>query len=138
MQLHRNEKVERIRRVSLFARLSKQGLNEVASLADETELPEATQLTREGERGREFFVLLDGSVEVRKEGRWIATLGSGDFLGEIALLAKVPRTATVTAVSPVRALVINDRDFRTLLRRWPAITVRIAEAFGRRSRAELS
>ena len=122
----------------LFAALSKQGLNEVASIADEIALPEGTQLTREGEIGREFFVLLDGSVEVRKKGRWIATLLAGDFFGEIGLLAKVPRTATVIATSPVRALVIGDSEFRTLLQHRPQISARIAQALGRRLTAELS
>jgi CRP/FNR family cyclic AMP-dependent transcriptional regulator len=138
MQLHRNEKIEQIRNVSLFARLPRQGLNEVASLADEIALPEDMQLTREGERGREFLVLLDGSAEVRKKGRLLSTLGAGDFLGEIALVANVPRTATVTATSPVRALVITDRGFRTLLRRWPEISSGIVEALGERLTTELS
>jgi CRP-like cAMP-binding protein len=138
MHRHRNEKVDRIRRTSLFASLSKQGLNEVASIADEIAVPEGTQLTREGEIGHEFFVLLDGSVEVRKNGRWIATLVAGDFLGEIGPLARVPRTATVTATSPVRAFVIGDPEFRTLLQHQPQISVRIAQALGRRLTPELS
>jgi CRP-like cAMP-binding protein len=138
MQLHRNEKIEQIRNVSLFARLPRQGLNEVASVADEIALPEDMQLTREGERGREFLVLLDGSAEVRKQGRLLKTLGAGDFLGEIALVANVPRTATVTTTSPVRALVITDRSFRTLLRRWPEISSGIVEALGERLTTELS
>jgi CRP-like cAMP-binding protein len=138
MHLHRNEKIERIRNVSLFARLSKQGLHEIGLLADEIELREGKQLTREGERGREFLVLLDGSAEVRKKGRLLNTLGAGDFLGEIALVANVPRTATVTTTSSVRALVITDRDFRTLLRRWPEISTSIVEALGERLTSELS
>jgi CRP-like cAMP-binding protein len=138
MHRRRNEKADRIRRVSLFAALSKQGLNEVVSIADEVELPEGAKLTREGEIAREFFVLLDGSVEVRKKGRWLATLVAGDFFGEIGLLAKVPRTATVTATSPVRALVIGDPDFRALLQHRPEISMRIAEALGRRFTAALS
>src|SRR5919204_1270962 len=121
MHVHKNEKVEKIRKVPLFAGLSKRGLNQVALIADEVELPEQTDLTREGELGREFFVLLDGRAEVRKRGRKINSLAKGDFLGEISLVTSIPRTATVTTTSPVRALVINDRDFATLLKDSPQV-----------------
>src|SRR3954469_8353232 len=121
MQLRKDQKVAAIKRVPLFEKLSKQGLQEVASVADEIDLPEGKALTTEGERGREFFVLLDGGAEVRQQGKRIATLGKGDFLGEIALVTKLPRTATVTTTSPVRALVITERDFTAPLKRSPAV-----------------
>jgi CRP/FNR family transcriptional regulator, cyclic AMP receptor protein len=138
MRLHHNEKVERIRSVPLFAKLSKRSLNEIAALADEIAVPEGTDLTREGERGREFFVLLDGSADVRKRGRRINTLGKGDFLGEIALVTKVPRTATVTTTSPTRALVITDRDFAALVERVPEISSGVIRAVGRRLATEVA
>src|SRR3954447_13419541 len=100
-----------IRKVPLFSKLSKKGLEAVAGIADEMDLPTGKALTREGEPGREFFVLLDGAADVRKGGKRLRTLGPGDFLGEIALLTKLPRTATVTTTGPTRALVLTDRDF---------------------------
>ena len=138
MPLRRGAKVELIRPVPLFSRLSKQALGQVAGIADEIDLPKYTELMREGERGREFLVLLDGSAEVRKRGRKINTLGAGDFVGEIALVTRSPRTATVTTTSPIRALVISDRDFATLLRNSPQVSRGILDALGERLAGELS
>jgi CRP-like cAMP-binding protein len=134
----KSNKVELIKKVPLFSKLSGAGLREVASVADEIDLPAGKTLTKEGERGREFFVLLDGSADVNQKGKRIATLGKGDFLGEIALVTKLPRTATVTTTSPVRALVITDRDFSALLKRSPQIGQGILEALGERLAPELS
>ena len=138
MRLGKNGKIDLIRRVPLFSRLSKNGLSEVASIADEIDLPQGKELTREGERGREFFVILEGSADVVQKGKRIAQLGEGDFLGEIALVTKQPRTATVTCTSPVRALVITDRDFAHLLRESPQIGQGVLEALAERLAPELS
>lgn len=132
MQLHKNAKVELLKRVPLFARCSKKELAEIATIADEIDLPEGKQLTKEGGRGREFFVLLDGSADVRRNGRKVKTLGSGDFLGEIALVTKAPRTATVTTTSPVRALVVSEQNFRRLLQRSPDVQIKVLEALAER------
>jgi CRP/FNR family cyclic AMP-dependent transcriptional regulator len=138
MQLHKDQKVDAIKAVPLFNKLSKKGLQEVAGVADEIDLPEGKALTTEGERGREFFVLLDGEAEVRQGDKRIATLGKGDFLGEIALVTKLPRTATVTTTSPVRALVITDRDFSSLIKRSPEVGQGVLEALGERLAPDLS
>lgn len=132
MQLHKNAKVELLKGVPLFARCSKKELAEIATIADEIDLPEGKQLTKEGGRGREFFVLLDGSADVRRNGRKVKTLGSGDFLGEIALVTKTPRTATVTTTSPVRALVVSEQNFRRLLQRSPDVQIKVLEALAER------
>jgi CRP/FNR family transcriptional regulator, cyclic AMP receptor protein len=136
--LHKDAKLETIKRVPLFAKLSKQGLQDVAAIADEIDLPEGKQLTRQGERAQEFVVLLDGSADVQQDGRVVNTLGAGDFLGEIGLVTKLPRTATVTTTSTVRALVITDRDFLELLRRSPEVSAGVLEALGERLGPELS
>jgi CRP-like cAMP-binding protein len=134
----KTDKLALIKNVPLFSRLSTKCLREVAGLADEMDLPEGKTLTTEGERGREFFVLLEGSAEVRQKGKQVRTLGRGDFLGEISLVTKLPRTATVTTTSPVRALVITDRDFATLLKRSPQIGQGVLEALGERLAHDLS
>ena len=89
-------------------------------------------MTKQGERGRAFFVLLDGEAEVRQNGKTIRKLGQGDFFGEIALVSRVPRTATVVATSPVRALVITDRAFRGLLQHAPQVQAKVLEALAER------
>ncbi len=119
-------------KVPLFARCSKRELAKIASIADEIDLPAGKDLTREGERGREFFVLLDGAADVRRRGRKVATLGGGDFFGEIALIGNVPRTATVTTSSSARALVVTDRAFRSLIARAPKLQEKVLEALAER------
>src|SRR6266540_810163 len=105
MRLHKDAKSELISRVPLFAQCSKAQMGEIAQIADEMDFPAGKVLIREGEPGREFFVLLEGEVEVTREGQRIATGHGGDFFGEIALVTDSPRTATVTTTSDSNALV---------------------------------
>jgi CRP/FNR family transcriptional regulator, cyclic AMP receptor protein len=130
--LHRNQKVELIKRVPLFANCSKHELEEIAHIADEIDLSAGKEMTKEGSRGREFFVLLEGDADVTKDGQSINKLSAGDFFGEIALVSDTPRTATVTATSPVRALVITDRSFRRLLDESPEIQRKVLVALAER------
>ena len=132
MRLGRDQKTELIRQVPLFSRCSRAELKEIAKLADEIDLRQGKEMTREGAPGREFFVLLDGTADVRKKGRKINTLGAGDFFGEISLVSRQPRTATVTATSPVRALVVTDYSFRHLLDESPQIKTKVMEAMAER------
>lgn len=132
MALGRNAKIDLIRGVPLFARCTRAEVAEVAAIADEIDVPEDKELTREGDRGREFFVLLEGAAAVRRGGRKVNVLGRGDFFGEIALVSRSPRTATVTTTQPSRLLVITDARFRTLLDHSPRIQLRILEALADR------
>ena len=132
MQLGHNTKIDLIKGVPLFSEASKAELAEIAGIADEVDLPEGRTLIKEGDSGREFFVLIEGSANVTQDGRSIRNLGPGDFFGEIALIAKAPRTATITTTSPVRALVITDRAFRRLLERSPEIAVTVLTALAER------
>ena len=136
MRLRKDTKVELIGGVPLFANCSKAELQRIASLADELDLAEGATLIREGERGREFLVVVDGSVTVSKRGKKIRDLGAGDFIGEIALISDVPRTATVTATSPVRLLVITDRAFRGLVEEMPSIATKVLQSLGERLHAD--
>jgi CRP/FNR family transcriptional regulator, cyclic AMP receptor protein len=130
--LRKNAKVELIKRVPLFSECSRRDLAEIAGIADEIDLREGKDLTREGGPGREFFILIDGDADVKKGTRRVNRLGPGDFFGEIALVAQRPRTATVTATSPIRALVITDRSFRTLLEHQPTIQGKVMSALAAR------
>jgi CRP/FNR family cyclic AMP-dependent transcriptional regulator len=124
--------MELIRRAPLFARCSRAEMKEIVKLADEIDLREGKEMTREGSPGREFFVLLEGTADVKKNSRKVNTLGPGDFFGEIALVSQAPRTATVIATSPVRALVITDRSFRRLLDDSPQVKNKVMEAMAMR------
>src|SRR5436309_12707475 len=132
MRLHGDQKTELIRKVPLFARCSRAELKEIAMLADEIDLRDGKEMTREGAPGREFFVLLEGTADVKKNSRRVNPLGPGDFFGEIALVSREPRTATVIATSPVRALVITDRSFRRLLDDAPRVQTKVMEAMATR------
>jgi len=118
--------------VPLFAGCSKNELRTIATLADEIDLRQGKVLTRQGAPGREFFVLLEGTVEVVRDGERIDTLGEGDFFGELALISNIPRTATVTATAPIRALVVFGRDFRRLLEEDAGIARKVLEAMAER------
>ena len=125
MALRRDAKIELLKRTPLFAACSKAELRALASSADELDLREGTVITREGRPGREFFVLVSGTARVTKDGKAIAELGAGDWFGEIALLTDTPRTATITATSPVDVLVITDRRFRQVVETMPSFALKI-------------
>jgi CRP/FNR family transcriptional regulator, cyclic AMP receptor protein len=127
-----NAKIDLIKSVPLFEHCSKSELAKIAEIADELDLREGKVLIREGERGREFFVIADGEVEVTRQGSPIATLGPGSFVGEMALLSDVPRTATVTALTPLDVLVITDRGFSGLLERVPSLWPKLGQALAER------
>ncbi len=132
MALRTNAKIDAIRSVPLFAACSRRELGAIASLAEEVDLPDGKVIIREGETGREFFALVEGTAEVRRKGRKVADIGPGDFVGELALLTRRPRTATVTTTSDVRTLVLTDRAFRSLLESTPLIQLKILQALAER------
>jgi CRP/FNR family cyclic AMP-dependent transcriptional regulator len=127
-----DKKVESLKRAPLFEGLSRKELVQLARLSDDVEVREGTVLCREGTPGREFFVLVDGKVDVSRKGRRVTTLGGGDFVGEISLLEQTPRTATVTATTPVRFFVLTARDFRHVVDQFPSVERKILRALARR------
>jgi CRP/FNR family cyclic AMP-dependent transcriptional regulator len=127
-------KAEALGRCPFFAGLSRGELVEIAKVTEDMEVQEGRALTREGESGREFFVIVDGEVSVTKDGSEIRKLGPGDFFGEIALLEDTPRTATVTATRPLRFFVLTRQSFRSLLARQPEIEEKVAAALEERVR----
>ena len=130
--VRRDEKVRLISRVPLFEACSQAELARVATIMTQVDVPDGYTLIREGEAGDVFFVLVKGSAEVRKGKRRIATLGRGDFAGEIALLSDTPRTATVTTTSPVTALRATRKGFSALLETSPKIQGKVLRALADR------
>jgi CRP/FNR family transcriptional regulator, cyclic AMP receptor protein len=129
-----DEKLEQLRRVPLFAGLGGRELEELGTLADEVDVADGRVLTREGETGHEFFVVLNGTVEVAVHGAVVATLGKGDFLGEIALVDGKPRSATTRAVGATRLLVVGHREFHQLMDDFPTVKSCVLEALAERVR----
>lgn len=132
MRLGKNAKIDLLKQVPLFAGCSKAELREVALSTDEIDLRDGHVLTREGRPGREFFILVEGTANVTQDGKEIAELKHGDWFGEIALLTHRPRTATVTATSPVRVLVLTDRAFRRVVETMPRIALKVLASVGQR------
>ena len=132
MKLGHNSKTDLIKGVPLFSAASKQELAEIASIADEIDLPEGKVLIKEGDTGREFFVLMDGEVEVERDGQSLGRRGAGDFIGEISLLEDIPRTATVTAVTSVRLFVLTAQSFRSVVEAQPEVENKVLRTLARR------
>ena len=125
-------KVAALARSPLFEGLSKKELAELAKSTDDLEVPAGKVLCREGDLGREFFVIVDGEAEVRKGGRKVDTMGPGDFFGEIALVEKSRRTATVTATAPLRFFVLTSQSFWSLLDHSPEVERKVLRALAKR------
>ena len=132
MRLRKNAKIKLLQGVPLFSRCSGKELEALSLIADELDFKEGRELAREGAAGREFFVIVDGTAEVTRGKRKLRMLTDGDFFGEISLITRLPRTATVKTVSPLRALVITDRSFRRMLDDSPSIQRKVLEALGER------
>ena len=126
-------KVEALGRAPLFRELSKQELGQLAKATEDLEVDAGKVLTREGDLGREFFVIVEGEVSVTKDGQEIRRLGPGDFFGEIALVYEdARRTATVTAATPLRFFVLTRQSFRSLLEHQPEIEEKVMRALEER------
>jgi CRP/FNR family transcriptional regulator, cyclic AMP receptor protein len=128
----KDAKIELLRAVPLFSECSRRELAHIASIADEIHFPGGRTLIEEGKPGREFFVVVEGTVEVRRKGRRVASVGGASFYGEASLLTGKPRNASVTTTSPVRALVVTSRAFDRLLREVPSIQRKILASLATR------
>ena len=111
--------------ISLFSELGKGQQRSLARLMTCVEVPAGRALTTEGEPGREFMIIVDGKASVRRGGRQVATLGAGDFLGEMSLIAGTPRSATVTAETDMVVEILNRREFSSLLDESPSVARKV-------------
>ncbi len=130
----RSSHLDRLTNVPLFRSLSRRDLQRVARAADELNIEAGRVLMEQGQVGRECFVILDGTAAVRRKGRKVATLGPGDAAGELALLDKGPRTATVVAETPMTVLVIGSREFSGLLDEVPGLSKKLLVSLATRVR----
>jgi CRP/FNR family transcriptional regulator, cyclic AMP receptor protein len=131
----RDPKLSTISSLDVFSRLSRRELAEVSSALDIVERPAGAVLTSQGERGREFFFLVEGEVEVSRDGTPLARLHAGDVVGELSVLTNGPRTATVTATTDVVLLVGERRQLHPLLSDLPALAAFVVQRAERRTLA---
>ncbi|MEX2547452.1 MAG: cyclic nucleotide-binding domain-containing protein [Chloroflexota bacterium] len=127
-------KLDLLHSIPLFARLGKSDLQSLGQLADEIDMPAGRVLMREGELGREMFVVVSGKVRVERQGKTVAELGPGDWLGEMALLSEGNRTATVTTTEPTRLFVVAHREFHSLMYQMPTVRAAVDECVADRIR----
>jgi len=124
--------------VPLFSSCNKAELRKIARLGAELEFPAETVLTQQGEPGFEFCLLVGGSARCLVDEKLVATLPTGDFFGEMSLLDRGPRHATVIADEPVRLIVLDAREFSSLLDTSPTIAKKLLKSFAVRVRANAS
>ena len=130
----RDEKLELLHTIPLFARLDRHHIERLGALTEEVDVPAGKVLIRQGDTGDDLMVIVWGQVGVERNGKRINQLGAGDFFGEIALLERGPRTATCTAEAPTRLLVVNHRDFHALMEEFPAVAAEVLLTLAHRVR----
>src|SRR5919205_3097373 len=126
--------VEHLQRVPMFSACSKRDLQLVARRAEDVRVPAGKVLVNEGETGHEFFVILDGTARVTRKGRKVATLGPGSAFGELALLDRAPRNATIVAETPMELVVLGQREFAGLIDEVPGFARKLLAGMANRLR----
>jgi CRP/FNR family transcriptional regulator, cyclic AMP receptor protein len=128
--------IDTVKTIPLFAPVAKRQHKEIARLADEIDVPVGTELTRQGGQAREFFIVMEGTADVLRDGQHIGTIWPNDFFGEVGMLSTSwVRTETVVAASPMRLLVLGRREFQTLMFAFPAVAEPIRETAASRQAA---
>lgn len=131
----RDEKLELLRSVPIFGRFDHKHLQRLGVLTEEVDVPAGKVLIRQGELGDDLMILVKGLVAVERDGERINKLGPGEFFGEIALIEQGPRTATVTAETPCRLLVLNHRSFHALMEEFPEVAAQVLLTLAHRLRS---
>jgi CRP/FNR family cyclic AMP-dependent transcriptional regulator len=129
-----SKQAEYLATVPLFSALSRSDLRQVMRVAEELDVPPGQELVTEGRIGREFFLILDGQAYVRRNGRKIATLGPGQYFGELALIDRKPRSATVESATEMKLLVLGQREFAGLLESLPGVAAKLLRGLAQRLR----
>lgn len=130
----KDEKLDQLGRMWLFSACSKRDLQVIGRASDEVDVPAGKVLTEEGRQGHEFYLILDGQAAVRRNGKKVATLGPGQYFGELSLLDKGPRSATVAADTDMRLLVLGQREFNGTLDEVPGLAHKLLRTMAARLR----
>lgn len=129
-----DQKLELLKKVPLFSELDRKGIEAVGRLTEEVDVAAGKVLMRQGDTGDAFYVIVDGTIGLERDGKPLRTLGPGDFLGELALLDHSRRSATATALTASKLIVLGHREFEDLLQRYDDIRGQVWAAVGRRIR----
>ena len=121
----RDQKMDLLKKVPMFSELSKNQLREISKHSDIVAKKSGDVLVRQGDKGWEFFFIINGKARVEKSGRVIRTLSDGDFFGEISLIDREPRTASVFAETDLNLLVVQSSSFHHLLDTCPGLSAKI-------------
>jgi CRP/FNR family transcriptional regulator, cyclic AMP receptor protein len=130
----RTEHISRLAELELFSSCSKKDLQTIAKSSTEVDVLAGATIVEQGDMGTEAFVILDGEAVVKRNGRKIASLTAGDAIGELSLLDRGPRTAYVEAVTDMRLLRINSKDFSSLLQETPGLAMKMLASLAGRVR----
>jgi len=130
----RDTKLTHLSNVRLFSALSNRELVRIGRVAEQVKVPAGKVVVQEGSSGHEFFLILEGQATVRRNGRKVATLGPGQYFGELALLDRAPRNATVEADTAMTLIVVGQREFSGLLDEIPGLAHKILRSMATRLR----
>jgi len=134
------EKLERariaklLRSVPLFSGLETEDLKEIADIGREVAFEPGKTIVKQGEPGIGFLLILEGKAEVKRKGKAVATLGPGDFFGEMSVIDDKPRSADVVAIEPTKCLGVTAWAFTPMLRSNPSVAIGIIGELVRRLR----
>jgi len=126
--------IEMLEKASIWSGLDKKDLKFIAKLSKERKYETGDFIVKKGEGGVGFYLILDGSVEIRSNGITLSTLGPAQFFGEMSVIDNQPRSADVVAVEPSRCLILSAWSFNALISEHPKIALKILQEFVRRLR----
>jgi len=128
----RNTKTDQLRGVQMFSACTDKELAQIARACDEVAVEAGAVVVEEGTAGDGFYLLVEGEAEVTRAGRPVATVGPGQYFGELALLDEAPRNATITAITPLALLRLRRREFSAVLDSWPGVAHKLLQQMARR------
>jgi CRP-like cAMP-binding protein len=128
-------KLEHLANVRMFSSLNKKELTLISKAADVVNVAAGKEIVTEGTPGHEFYLILNGTAVVKRGGRKVATLGPGDYFGELALLDRGPRSATIVADTPMELVIIGQREFLGVLDQVPAVSLKLLVSMAARLRS---
>jgi CRP/FNR family transcriptional regulator, cyclic AMP receptor protein len=130
----RSKKADHLRRVQLFSACTDRELDQIARACDEVSVEPSVSVVVEGAAGDDFYLIVEGEAEVVRNGRPVATVGPGQYFGELSLLDEAPRNATVRARTPMALIKLERREFSAVLDSWPGVAHKLLQQMAKRLR----